>query len=227
MGRFLNPGNKKFLGYYNDDIFIDKSSLIEITNNSLDKESKKFMCVTRPRRFGKTLALSMLNAYYSKGSNSKEIFDKLNISSSSTYLNHLNKHNVILIDMSTLYIDSNGNFLEELKKLLIKELDEYFPNILTSDDDTIVKAIIKINLKTDQSFIFLIDEWDVIFREEPNSSLCKEYFELLNTLFKGSKSSEAIELVYMTGILPIKRYTTQSVLNMFREYNMLDPNGLA
>ena len=226
MGRFLNSNNKKFLEYYTSKIFIDKSSLINVINECLNT-TDKYMCVTRPRRFGKTLTLSMLNAYYSKGSNSKEIFDKLNISSSSTYLNHLNKHNVISIDMSTLYTDSNGNFLDELKKLLIKELDEYFPNILTSDDDTIAKAIIKINLKTDQSFIFLIDEWDLIFREEPKSKLCDEYIRFLRSLFKASDTSSCIELVYMTGILPIKRYTTESALNMFKEYNMLDPDNLA
>ena len=84
MGRFLNSNNKKFLEYYTSKIFIDKSSLINVINECLNT-TDKYMCVTRPRRFGKTLTLSMLNAYYSKGSNSKEIFDKLNISSSSTY----------------------------------------------------------------------------------------------------------------------------------------------
>ena len=109
MGSYLNPNDNKFISYYNDDIFIDKSSLIEVINNNINKESKKFMCVTRPRRFGKTLTLSMLSAYYSKGSNSKEIFDKLNISSSSIYLKHLNKHNVISIDIGELYSESKDN----------------------------------------------------------------------------------------------------------------------
>ena len=226
MGRFLNPDNNKFLEYYTSKIFIDKTNIIEIINSSLSN-TDKYMCVTRPRRFGKTLTLSMLNAYYSKGCDSKEIFDKLDISKSTTYLDQLNKHNVILIDMSTLYTDSNGNFLEELKKLLLKELNEYFPNILTSDDDTIAKAIIKIYLKTNQSFIFLIDEWDVIFREEPKSKLCDEYIMFLRSLFKGIDISKCIDLVYMTGILPIKRYTTESALNMFKEYNILDSDNLA
>ena len=227
MGNYLNSNNNKFLSYYNDDIFVDKSSIIEITNNSIDKEGKKFMCVTRPRRFGKTLALSMLNAYYSKGSNSKEIFDKLNISSSTTYLNHLNKHNVISVDIAELYYESNDNFLDYFTKTIISELDEEFPNILTSNEDTISKAIKRINLKTGERFIFLIDEWDVIFRELPNSKLSNEYIDLLKALFKGSKTSESIELVYLTGILPIKRYKTQSTLNMFKEYNMLNPQNLA
>ena len=225
MGTYLNSDNAKFLEYYDSKIFVDKSNIINFMNESLNT-TDKYMCVTRPRRFGKTLTLSMLNAYYSKGSNSKEIFDKLNISSSSTYLEHLNKHNVISVDMAELYYESKENFLNDLTTLITQELNEAFPNILTNAENTISRAIKRINLKTNERFIFLIDEWDVIFRDKPNSSLCDEYIDILKSLFKGSKTSEAIELVYMTGILPIKRYTTESALNMFREYNMLDPNGL-
>ena len=227
MGNYLNSSNNKFLSYYNDDIFVDKSSLLEITSNNMNKEGKKFMCVTRPRRFGKTLTLSMLNAYYSKGSDSKKMFDKLKISSSSTYLEHLNKHNVISVDMAEIYYESKENFLNDLTSSIISELDKEFPNILTNKEDKIGKAIRQINLITNERFIFLIDEWDVIFREKVNSNLCNEYLDLLNTLFKGSKSSEAIELVYMTGILPIKIYVTESTLNMFEEYNMIKPQNLA
>ncbi len=225
MGRYLNTDDN-FQGYYIDDNFVEKSLLIDVTNNNLDKEDSKFMCVTRPRRFGKTLAFNMLNSYYSKGVDSKEIFDKLEISKSPDYLDHLNKHNVILIDMASLYCDCGDDFLEELKKQIIKELNEYFPNILTSEENTIGMAIKKIYLKTKEHFIFLIDEWDVIFREEPESKLCDEYIKLLRTLFKSNDVSKCIDLVYMTGILPIKRYTTQSALNMFKEYNMIDPKNL-
>ena len=227
MGIYLNSNNNKFISYFNNKIFVDKSSLIEITNEYINIEDFKFMCVTRPRRFGKTLALSMLNAYYSKGSDSKNIFDKLNISSSSSYLKHLNKHNVISVDMAEIYYESKENFLNDLTSSIISELDKEFPNILTNKEDKIGKAIRQINLITNERFIFLIDEWDVIFREKVNSNLCNEYLDLLNTLFKGSKSSEAIELVYMTGILPIKIYVTESTLNMFEEYNMIKPQNLA
>ncbi len=226
MGIYLNPNSNKFLEYYNSKIFVDKSGIIDVINGFLNTYDK-YMCVTRPRRFGKTLTLSMLNAYYSKGCDSKEIFDKLSISSSSTtYLDHLNKHNVISIDMASLYSDSRGEFLNKLKKNIIKELDEYFPGILTSDENTIGEAIKTINSKINERFIFLIDEWDVIFREEPNSKLCDEYIMLLRSLFKASDVSSCIDLVYMTGILPIKRYSTESALNMFEEYNMINPQGL-
>ena len=132
MGIYLNPDNDKFLEYYNSEIFVDKSGIIDVINGFLNTYNK-YMCVTRPRRFGKTLTISMLNAYYSKGCDSKEIFDKLNISSSSTYLEHFNKHNVISIDMASLYSDSRGDFLKELNKNIIDELNESFPGILTSD----------------------------------------------------------------------------------------------
>ena len=228
MGTYLNPDDSKFLEYYDSKIFVDKSNIINFMNESLNTTAK-YMCVSRPRRFGKTLALYMLNAYYSKGCDSKDIFDKLNISSSSTYLKHLNKHNVILLDIASLYSDSESkdNFINDLKKCVISELNEGFPNILSPEESTIAKAIKKIYLKTKEKFIFLIDEWDVIFRQKPNSKLCEEYVDLLMSLFKAGDTSSCIELVYMTGIFPIKIYVTESTLNMFEEYTMIKPQNLA
>ena len=224
MSLYLNR-NEDFSNYVNDTIFIDKSNLITITNNNIRKPSSKFMCVTRPRRFGKTMALSMLNAYYSKGCDSQSLFEKLNIAKDNSYLEHLNKHNVIWIDMASLYTDirDKNDFFKELETNLLDDLNEAFPNVLKEMDNTISKAIIRINSKLNERFIFLIDEWDVIYREqEYNTKLCDEYTELLRNLFKSSNVSSCIDLVYMTGILPIRRYSTQSTLNMFTEYNMLD-----
>ncbi len=229
MSFYLNQNNGKFLSYYNDYIFVDKSRMIDIINRGFNKENFKYMCVTRPRRFGKTMALSMLNAYYSKGCNSKEIFDKLEISKAGTYLDHLNKHNVIWLDMGNIYtsLRNKDNFLKELETNLLDDLSEAFPNTLKEIDDSISKAILRINSKLQERFIFLIDEWDVIFREqEDNTELCNEYIDFLRNLFKSSNVSSCIDLVYMTGILPIKRYRSESALNMFREYNMIDPCGL-
>ncbi len=228
MSNFLNLGNSKFERYKNNKIFIDKSLLIKECNSLLFTEDS-YMCVTRPRRFGKTMALSMLNAYYSKGCNSKEIFDKLDISNDESYLNHLNKHNVIWIDMASVYTDlkNKNKFVDEVQKEILEDLNEKFPNILKRSDNTARKAITKIYSELNETFIFLIDEWDVIFREqEDNTKLCNEYVDLLRSLFKSSNVSSCIDLVYMTGILPIKRYRSESALNMFREYNMIDPCGL-
>ncbi len=224
MSLYLNR-NEDFSNYVNDTIFIDKSNLITITNSNISKPSSKFMCVTRPRRFGKTMALSMLNAYYSKGCNSQSLFDKLNIARDNSYLEHLNKHNVIWIDMASLYTDirDKNTFVEELSNEIMDDLKKAYPDVLTDSQDTLRKCFNELNSKLNERFIFLIDEWDVIYREqEYNTKLCDEYTELLRNLFKSSDVSACIDLVYMTGILPIRRYSTQSTLNMFTEYDMLD-----
>jgi len=127
--------------------------------------------------------------------------------------------------MASLYTDirDKNDFFKELETNLLDDLNEAFPNVLKEMDNTISKAIIRINSKLNERFIFLIDEWDVIYREqEYNTKLCDEYTELLRNLFKSSNVSSCIDLVYMTGILPIRRYSTQSTLNMFTEYDMLD-----
>ena len=142
---------------------------------------------------------------------------------------YLNKHNVIWIDMASLYTDirDKNDFFKELETNLLDDLNEAFPNVLKEMDNTISKAIIRINSKLNERFIFLIDEWDVIYREqEYNTKLCDEYTELLRNLFKSSNVSSCIDLVYMTGILPIRRYSTQSTLNMFTEYDMINPREL-
>ena len=226
MSLYLNKNNDKFKEYKSARIFIDKSNLIKECN-SLFGTSDKYMCITRPRRFGKTMALSMLNAYYSKGCDSQSLFDKLNIASDSSYLEHLNKHNVIWIDMASLYTDirDKNDFLKELETNLLDDLNEAFPNVLKEMDNTISKAIIRINSKLNERFIFLIDEWDVIYREqEYNTKLCDEYTGLLRNLFKSSNVSSCIDLVYMTGILPIRRYSTQSTLKKNYYNNGYDPN---
>ncbi len=226
MALYLNKGNMKFMRYLNSKLYVDKSEMISVCNSLLNTENS-YMCVTRPRRFGKTMTLSMLNAYYSKGCDSKDLFANFKIANDPSFLEHLNKHNVIWVDMASLFSDSGDAFLKELVKYVIKDLDESFPKVLTDDEDTIGKAIRVINDKLGERFIFLIDEWDVIFREEPGSKLCDEYIKLLRSLFKSSDVSECFDLVYMTGIMPIKRYSTESALNMFDEYNMLKPGQLA
>lgn len=225
MAFYLNKDNNSFRRNLSNKIYVDKTAMIRELNDLLPTDYR-FLCVTRPRRFGKTMALSMLNAYYSKGCDSKELFEKLNISKDPTFLEHLNKHNVLWVDMGSLYAKYGGDFLKKLVSCLIDELNEKWPNIIKKDDD-LASAIQRINDSTGETFIFLIDEWDVIFREEPNSPLCDDYIMLLRSLFKSSDVSSCFDLVYMTGILPIKRYSTQSALNMFKEYNMLNPRNFA
>ena len=228
MSLYLNQNNDLFISYYNDDIFIDKSNLIKECN-SLFGSIDSCMCVTRPRRFGKTMALSMLNAYYSKGCDSLSLFDKLNIANDNSYLEHLNKHNVIWIDMASLYanIDNKEKIISELKKRILSDLKEKYSNIDLTNC-ILSDAIIKINNETNERFVFLIDEWDVIFREEEyNTKLCDDYIMFLSGLFKSSDVSTCIDLVYMTGILPIRRTSSQTLLNNFEIYDMIDSYKLA
>ena len=229
MAIYLNRNNTKFASCKEDVVFVDKSLLIKETNACFGKDSKSFMCVTRPRRFGKSMALKMLNAYYSKGCDSKELFADLAIAKDPSFEKHLNKHNVLWVDMSEIYsyLDDPNDFLKKLEAEVIAELKENYSGF----DFTGLKlgeAIRLINSKKGDAFIFLIDEWDVIYREQPhNRKLCEDYTTFLHSLFKTSRSSECFDLVYMTGIFPIRRYRTQSSLNMFEEYNMLDPDCLA
>ncbi len=229
MSNYLNKGNYSFLENRSAKIYVDKSLLIKKTNELLGTPDK-FMCVTRPRRFGKSMALSMLNAYYSKGCSSRELFKGLKIYDDPFFEEHLNKHNVIKIDMVQIYTDLRENkkrFVDEVNRVVRADLNEAFPSILTEEEDSLRKSLAKINDRTGERFIFLIDEWDVVFREsEDDKKLCEECLEFYRNLFKSESAVEYIDLVYMTGILPIRRYNSQSALNNFTEYSMLDPDGI-
>jgi hypothetical protein len=228
MALYLNNNNRNFASNRKATIYVDKSLLIKETNAKINDGSSKFMCVTRPRRFGKTLALSMLNAYYSKGCDSRDLFKGLKISEDPSFESHLNKHNVIWVDMAEIYayLDDPRDFLRKLNKEVTAELAKSYPGIDMAGLK-LGEAIRLINSETGDTFIFLIDEWDVVYREQENDrGLCDEFTMFLRSLFKSSRSSDCFDLVYMTGILPIRRYSTQSTLNMFTEYNMVSPRGL-
>ncbi len=170
----------------------------------------------------------MLNSYYSKGCDSREMFKHLKISKNPGFEEHLNKYNVIWINMAELYTntDEKEQFVKRLKNNILLDLKEKFADVDLSNRN-LGEAFVEIYSKTSERFIFLIDEWDVIYREdENNSALCEEYTQFLRGLFKSFGVSSCIDLVYMTGILPIRRYTTQSALNMFTKYNMIDAQEL-
>ena len=226
MGIYVNPNNDGFKQSLNSQIYVDKSGMIEITNNLLDTE-QKCMCISRPRRFGKSMGINLLAAYYSKGCDSKELFANLKIAKNPDFEKHLNKYNVISLNLPKLTSDpDNGNeILDNIHKLVIKDLKTYFPKIVKKSDTDLGFTLNKIYEKTNEKFIVFIDEWDLIFREfENNSKLQERYVKLLRVLFK---DSPFIKLAYITGILPVKRYNTQSSLNNFDEYSMIVPDSLA
>ena len=215
---FVNVDNRLFQIVRNSE-YVDKSEIITLTNQVIDTE-ERFICVTRPRRFGKSVTVKMLNAYYSKGCDSKALFSDLKIASSPDFEKHLNQHDVIYLDM-TKFADNkdNGNmYFENLDTDVVSELKNTYPECFDKDKDySLPEAIFCLKKR----FIFIIDEWDFVFREYPNNSNLHEHFiDLLRALFKGV-GENFVELVYMTGILPIARYNTQSALNNFNEYTIL------
>ena len=215
---FVNVDNRLFQIVRNSE-YVDKSEIITLTNQVIDTE-ERFICVTRPRRFGKSVTVKMLNAYYSKGCDSKALFSDLKIASSPDFEKHLNQHDVIYLDM-TEFADNKDNgirYLENLNTDVVSELKDTYPKYFKKDKDYSLPEAIRCLGKR---FIFIIDEWDFVFREYPNNSnLHENFINLLRALFKGV-GENFVELVYMTGILPIARYNTQSALNNFNEYTIL------
>ena len=229
MGRFVNPDNSAFKGAYKDQIYVDKSGLIKYTNKVLETPSA-FICNSRPRRFGKSMTANMLAAYYSKGADSREMFSSLEISSSPDFEKHLNKYDVIHLDIQECIEPSGGmeNVVSYIKREVIKELEKFYPQIVTPNDNSIFDVLSKIFDKTGNQFVIIIDEWDVLIRDDANNQKVQdEYISFLRSIFKGVQASRYTALAYLTGILPIKREKTQSALNNFNEYTMINPGPLA
>lgn len=226
MGSYLNPGSKGFRESLNSAIYVDKTALIEKMNAVLDTR-QKFICVSRPRRFGKSMAADMLAAYYDRNEDSSELFEKLNISHAESYEKHLNQYDVIKINMQEFLsaTKSMDEMLSMLSKYLIFDLLEYFTEIRFRDESNLIQVLKDIFSGTRRPFIILIDEWDCLFREyQQDKDAQKKYLDFLRAWLK---DKDYVALAYMTGILPIKKYGSHSALNMFTEYSMTDPGNLA
>jgi len=226
MGTYINKGNDGFSSVCNSN-YVDKSLLIEQVNSVLLTESR-YMCVTRARRFGKSVAVKMLNAYYDKSCNSSDLFKDLKISQSEQYQQHLNHYPVIYLDITDFVtkFGIDANIVEKIKQDVYSELISLYPNVTLHPGHDLMDLLIAIVEETGERFICLIDEWDALCREGYEKQV-DLYVDFLRRLFKGSKSESVFACVYMTGILPIKRYNTQSALNNFEEFTMLSPARLA
>ena len=227
MGKFINIGNAGFREARNGE-YVDKSRLISVVNKTLCSE-RKFSCVTRARRFGKSMAAKMLCAYYDQSCDSRELFADLTIVSDATFEEHLNKYSVIYLDLSS-FIDElrSADTVENIKQRLRADAIATFPQVEVAPDDDLMGVLYRIVDQTGRQFFFIIDEWDAICREFPvGSKVMDEYVAWLRRMFKSIEASRVFAGVYMTGILPIKKYNTQSALNNFREYSMIDPSGMA
>ena len=229
MGRFVNPDNSAFQGVVSSKIYVDKTGMLDFTNEVLGTQ-QKFICNSRPRRFGKSIAANMLTAYYSKGADSKELFSRYSIGKNKDFLQYLNKYAVIHLDIQwcMMAAGSAEATLTYINKNVLQELQAVYPELPLDDELTIYGALSIIYAETKQKFIIIIDEWDVFIRDEStNIEVQKEYINFLRGLFKGSEPEKYLALAYLTGILPIKKIRTQSALNNFDEFTMLTPGPLA
>ena len=227
MGRFINKGNIDFTKARNSE-YVDKSAMIQIVNETLDTENY-CSCVTRGRRFGKSMAARMLYAYYDKFCDSRHLFEDLAIAKLPSFEQHLNKYPVIYIDMTTFTTDYKGDpdLVNIMQKRVREDVCKMYPDVKCTESDRLMDALFDIAESTKERFIMIIDEWDAICREfEDNPEAMRSYVDWLRRMFKSGDTAQVFVGVYMTGILPIKRYNTESALNNFREYSMLTPGKM-
>ena len=228
MGNFVNPTNEAFAVALNSEIYVDKTGLLEYTNKVLGT-LQGYICNSRPRRFGKSIAANMLAAYYSKGCDSEDMFSGLEISKSPDFKRHLNQYDVIHFDVQWCMTPAGGadKVIKYIESTIIEELREYYSESLPEGICSLPEALARINGQTGVKFVIIVDEWDVLIRDEANNQkVQKEYIDFLRGLFKGIEPTKYVKLAYLTGILPIKKLKTQSALNNFDEYTMLGAGAL-
>ena len=220
MGIYLNPDNKGFWESTRSLIYVDKTGLIACTNRYMNTE-QKYICVSRPRRFGKSMALKMLSAYYSCGCDSRELFRGREIENDSIFEEHLNQYDVIFLNMQQFLIEAEpGKVTDYLEQEVLKELQKEYKYFVGERNLKLAVALRQIYAETGKQFIFLIDEWDCVMRERQEAeALQRQYLDFLRNLLK---DKDYVALAYMTGILPVKKYGQHSALNMFWEYSMTD-----
>ena len=239
MGTYSNKGNSDFRDIVTHE-YVDKTQLIPLINATLNSENR-YSCVTRCRRFGKSMAAKMLCAYYDKSCDSRELFMGLKVEKDKTFEEYLNKYTVIYLDVTsfTARPELGDKIVRTIQNEIISEVKKCYPDVDYSETTDLMGILSAIHNATGEKFFFIIDEWDAICREFPEHQKLKgdpetitptildEYVMLLRRLFKTQDSDEVFAGAYLTGILPIKRYNTESALNNFREYSMINPGRMA
>lgn len=243
MGYYINPPADGFEAVLNYKKYIDKSGLIAYTNSVLNTPDM-LTCSTRPRRFGKSFAAKMLAAYYSKGADSKALFEKLEIAGMEAgrreenpdkweriyFEENLNKYDVLFLDISSFIsmAEDIRETVDDIQAEVIRELKKIYPGCVSDGTKSLFKALMQVVEETGNKFFIIIDEWDALFREaKDDKDLQQSYIQLLRSMFKSNQTAQVIVGAYMTGILPIKKYGSQSALTDFREFTMLVPGVLA
>ena len=223
MGTYLNPGNSGFSRIVKNN-YVDKTGMIGIINKTINT-TNNLTCISRPRRFGKSYAAQMLCAYYDKTCDSHELFSCYHISEDADYIKHLNKYDVIYLDMTNLL----GKTMPEelvgfIQEKLVCEIHKTYSDV--NADGTLDEVLIHTVDYTGNKFIMIIDEWDAPIRETPEIE--EDYLKFLRMLFKSSgTTSKIFAAAYMTGILPIKKDGKQSAVSDFEEYSVLEPGDFA
>ncbi|MDE7418069.1 MAG: ATP-binding protein [Lachnospiraceae bacterium] len=227
VGRFLNKGNQKFAEFSRTKYFIDKT---EILNVLLEKDAdEKFICCSRPRRFGKSVTADMITAYFSRGADSRSLFEPLKCTKNELFLKSMNQYDTIFVDIQAQFVAAASVVMEPnryIQKNIVKELQEKYSELI-SDDLPLMAALAIINNETGNQFVIIFDEWDYPIRERSMDNKERlDYIEFLRGLFKSSDAKNYIRLAYLTGILPMVRMKGQSAVNNFHEYTMIRPKDL-
>ena len=228
MGIYINKGNEAFRQTRNSE-YVDKSGLISVVNKTLFTR-QKLSCVTRSRRFGKSMAAEMLAAYYDHSCDSRPLFADLQIATDPSFEQHLNKYPVIYVDMTAF---TSGDVADEdvvgnIQKKLIADIAKEYPKVEYHEGDHLMEYLQYISAATGKKFIMIIDEWDAVVRIYGDNRKVKDDFvNLLRRMFKDISAVDVFAGVYMTGILPIKKYKTESALNNFLEYSMVEPRSMS
>lgn len=229
MGRFVNPDSSAFQVALNSRIYVDKTGLIEYTNSVLDT-TNAYICNSRPRRFGKSYAANMLAAYYSKGADAEQMFSGLRISQAPDFKKHLNKYDVIHIDIQWFLANCEdaNTVVPFIANSVLDELRALYPEVLSQEPGSLPDALSRVKDRTGQKFVVIIDEWDAIIRDGAiTETVQDEYLNFLRGMFKGVEPTKYIQLAYLTGILPIKKEKAQSAVNNLDEFTMLQADELA
>ena len=219
MGIYFNPTNESFTKDRNYEIYVDKTELIAYLNKVLGTP-RNCIAVSHARRFGKSHAAGMIDAYYSLGCDSSNLFDNTKIAANADYKKYMNKYNVIHLDISSFWDDFKDNLVEKIKEYIIDDFKKSFNDEIDYSKKFSV-ILMSVYQKTTIPFVIIIDELDCVIRNSDDKELVHSYLQFLHSLFKSEESKAFLALGYITGILPIKKIKDESALNNFREYTML------
>lgn len=223
MGTYLNSITPYTL-YKSESLspyFVDKTLMLRELFPYVSA-GNRHICITRPRRFGKTIMANMISSFFQKASDSSDVFDSLTISQVDDYRRYKNQYNVIRIDFSKMprNCDSYTQYIGRIEALLIEDVKEAFPQVKINEADAVGDILESVFVQCGEKFIFVLDEWDFIFHRDFINEIDKEkYVAFLSNLLK---DRPYVVLSYMTGILPIAKYSSGSELNMFAEFTMVN-----